>query len=211
MRRFRWISLGLGWLLLVATQQVVDRIIARIGDDILLQSELEELRAFQQLIEGRSAGRPELFEQLVRQWIVVTEAEAARFSPPAPPQVEAAFAQLADSFGSRETWQARLREAGLTEAAVRRLLERQLLVSSYLDYKFRPALTIEESEIERYYQQELIPQMRTRHQSPPELESVREQIRELLAQREISRRATQWLETARAQLRVEILDASLTP
>ncbi len=211
MRTLRWISLCLGLLLPVAAQQVVDRIIARIGDDILLLSELEELRAFQQLIEGRSAGRPELFEQLVRQWIVVTEAEAANFSRPAPPQVEAAFTQLADSFGSRDTWQARLREAGLTEATVRRLLERQLLVSSYLDYKFRPALTIEESAIERYYQEELIPQMRTRNQPPPELESVREPIRELLAQREISRRATQWLETARAQVRVEILDESLKP
>lgn len=211
MRRLGWISFCLIWLLPLAAQQVVDRIIARIGDDILMLSELEELRAFQQLIEGRSAGRPELFEQLVRQWIVVTEAEAVNFPRPAPAQVEAAFAQLADSFGSRETWQARLREAGLTEAAIRRLLERQLLVSSYLDYKFRPALTIEESAVERYYQEELIPQMRTHNQAPPPLDSVREQIRELLTQREISRRATQWLETARAQVRVEIMDKSLKP
>ena len=211
MRRTGWISFCLLWLLPLAAQQVVDRIIARIGDDILMLSELEELRAFQQLIEGRSAARPELFEQLVRLWIVVTEAEAVNFPHPAPAQVEAAFAQLADSFGSREAWQARLREAGLTEAAVRRLLERQLLVSSYLDSKFRPALTIEETAIQRYYEEELIPQMRTRNQPLPPLDRVREQIRELLTQREISRRATQWLETARAQVRVEILDESLKP
>ncbi len=209
MRRACLLSLGFFLLLPAAAQQVVDRIIARIGEDILMLSELRELRSFQQLVEGRSAGRQELFEQLVRQWIVVSEAEAANFPRPEQQQVKAAFAQLAGSFGSPEAWRARLRDTGLTEAAARRLLERQLYVANYLDYKFRPAITIEENEIEMYYEQEFIPQMRARNQQLPPAEDVREQIRELLVQREISRRASRWLEEARGQVKLEILDESL--
>jgi hypothetical protein len=209
MRRACLIVFCLSLLLPVTAQQVVDRIIARIGEDILMLSELRELRAFQQLVEGRSAGRQELFEQLVRQWIVVSEARAASFPPPEPQQVTAALEQLAGSFGSPEAWRARLRDNGLTEAAVRRLLERQLYVASYLDYKFRPATTVGENEIETYYQQEYVPQMRARNQTPPPMEDVREQIHELLVQREISRRALQWLEEARGQVKIEILDESL--
>lgn len=211
MRRACLILLCFSLLLPTAAQQVVDRIIARIGEDILMLSELRELRAFQQLVEGRSADRHELFEQLVRQWIVISEARAANFPPPEPQQVTAAFEQLAGSFGSPEAWRARLRDAGLTEAAVRRLLERQLYVATYLDYKFRPATTVEEQEIETYYRQEYVPQMRARSQTPPPLEDVRERIRELLVQREISRRALRWLEEARGQVRIEILDESLKP
>jgi hypothetical protein len=65
-----------------AAVQVVDRIVAHVEDDVLFQSELRELGQFQQLAGGQSETDAQLLDRLVDQWIVKTEADAARFPPP---------------------------------------------------------------------------------------------------------------------------------
>jgi hypothetical protein len=184
-------------------QRVVDRIVARIEGDIITQSEVRELGRFQQLLEGKAAGEEELLRQLIDQWVVATEAAASRFEPPTDAEVKGEFERLQKEFVSPGTFRTRLRELQLEEAAVRRLLGRQIWLSRYLDYKFRPAAQVDDAEIERYYREELSAQLRSRGQAPP-LEDVREQIRELLTQREISRRADRWLSETRPRLRIDM-------
>ena len=66
-----------------SAQQVVDRIVVRIEDDILTLSDLRELAAYQQLTTGRADPDDRLTQELIEQWIVNTEATAAHF-PPSP-------------------------------------------------------------------------------------------------------------------------------
>ena len=120
-------------------QQVIDRIVARIEDDIILLSEVRELGRYQQLVDGHSTSDDKLLGQLIDQWVVDREATAAHFVRPVEGDVRGELDQLEKQFKSAEAYRARLRELGLTEAAVRRLIERQLYLSRYLDYKFRPA------------------------------------------------------------------------
>src|SRR2546426_6434323 len=61
-----------------APQQVVDRIVARVQDDILMLSELRELGRYQQLVQDQAASDDRLLTQLLEQWIVNAEATAAR-------------------------------------------------------------------------------------------------------------------------------------
>jgi hypothetical protein len=190
-----------GWA--TAAQRVVDRIVARIEGDIITLSEVRELGRFQQLVEGKPAGEEELLGQLIDQWIVATEAGASRFARPTDAEVTSELARLEREFSSPAAFRARLRELELDEGAVRRLLGRQLWLARFLDYKFRPAAQFEEAEIERYYREDLTAQLRARGQAPPPLDDVREQIRELLTQREISRRAERWLGESRPRLRIE--------
>lgn len=197
----------LAWLAPAAGQQVVDRIIARVDDDILTLSELRELERFQRLVEGRAADQEALLRQLLEQWIVENEAAATRFPRPTAARVEQELKRLAGQFGSAEDYRARLAEFGLTESAVRRLLERQLYLGAFLDYRFRPAVSIEDAEIESYYHSELLPRLKVEGREPPPLSRVAEQIRDLLVEREISARAAEWLEEARARLRVEYVAA----
>ena len=187
--------------------EIVDRIVARIEGDIITLSEVRELGAFQQLA-GRAAARDEvgLLRELIEQWIVTNDAAAARFPQPAPAEVDREIAALAQHAGAPEAFEARLAALALTPAALRRLVERELYLERYLDYKFRPTVQIEADAVERYYRDTLIPEMQARKQSPPPLEKVSDQISELLIQQEISRRAAEWLQQTRAQVRVELLD-----
>jgi peptidyl-prolyl cis-trans isomerase SurA len=199
-------------------QQVVDRIVARVEDDILTLSEVRELGRFQQLVNSPGTGaqsrlprEDELIERLIDQWIVNTEATAARFSLPKKEDVQKEVERLAEQFGSADAYRARLRELGLTAESVARNVERQIYLARYLDYKLRPAAHVENAQVEKYFREELAPELRKRGQDAPALESVEGQVRELLTQREISARAAKWLEETRARLRIEIAGKKNTP
>jgi len=184
---------------------VVDRVVARIENDIITLSDVQELAAYQRLA-GREPAKPsELLRELIDQWIVAGDAAAARFPAPSAKQVDAEFSALRNQVGSPEQFAARLRALGLTEPDVRRLVARQILEDSYLEYKFRAVARVEPGAVERYYQDEFIPQLHSRHQPVPALDDVRDSITDLLLERDITRLSSQWIDQTRAHLDIEIL------
>lgn len=187
-----------------SAQKVVDRIVAVIEGEVITLSEVRELGAFNRLTGGNQLSDAEMLERLINQWIVTREAEGARFAGIDGEALERAFNELAAEFSSGEAFQARLRELGLDEAAVRRQLRRQLLLEGYLDQKYRFLVRIDDASIEAYYREVLVPQMKARGQQAPPLDEVRGQIRELLAQQAITRMAETWLKENRERLRIEI-------
>ncbi|MGD0957080.1 MAG: hypothetical protein ABR953_09650 [Candidatus Acidiferrales bacterium] len=184
--------------------QVVDGVAARIEDDIITDSEVRELAAFQQLVDGRSKPRGELIRELADQWIVRGEADAAKYPQPSADDVERAYAQLAGQFSSAEEFKKRCAAAGLGEAAVRRILAQQLYLSRFLDYRFRPAAQVDQGQLQKYYDDEFAPQLKGGQAVPP-LEDVEDTIREVLVQRQINERAQQWLDNTRDRLKIDIM------
>ncbi len=206
-RASTFLALLLGQALLAGVplpaQQVVDRIVARVEEDIITLSEVRELGRYQQFVEGRATRDDRLLAQLIEQWIVNTEAAAARFPRPGEAEVNRELARLEQQVGGPEAYRERLRQVGLSAAAVRRQVERQIYLASYLDYKFRPVVQVDAAAIEKYHREELVPRLAGRGQAVPPLETVQDQIRELLVQREISQRAALWLDEARSRLKIE--------
>jgi hypothetical protein len=185
-------------------QQVVDRIVATVEGDVITLSEVRELGAFNRLTGQQQLSDHELLQRLINQWIVLSEAAASRFPASSQAQLDIAYNQLVAEFPSPEAYRARLRELSLDDAAVRRQLERQLFLARYLDQKYRFLVRVEEPSVDAYYREEFAPRMQERGQKPPPLESVREQIREVLTQQEITRLAERWLDESRARLRIEL-------
>jgi hypothetical protein len=83
--------------------QTVDGVAARIEDDILTESEVQELGAFQQLVDGSEKPRTERIRELADQWIVRGEIETAKYPPPSAEDADRAYAQLEAQFSSPET------------------------------------------------------------------------------------------------------------
>lgn len=186
------------------SSRVVDRIVAQIEGDIILQSQVRELAAFQQLIEGRAEGDDRLLSELIEQWVVQTEATASHFPEPAQSEVDRELGRLTEQFGSSTAYAGKLAEVGLSATQIRQLLTRQIYVERFLDYKFRPSVRIESADIETYYRNELLPQMAKQNQPAPALPSVEKQIRELLTQRAINDLASKWLDETKSRLKIEI-------
>jgi parvulin-like peptidyl-prolyl isomerase len=186
------------------SMRVVDRIVARVEDDIILQSQVRELGAFQQLIEGRAEGDDKLLDELIEQWVVETEATAARFPQPAQSEVDRELARLKGQFASPEKYEARLNELGLTADEVREMLSRQIFVERYVDSKFRTSVQIEPAEIDAYYTKELLPELARNNQPAPDRASVEPQIREVLTQRAISDLTMKWLDDTKSRLKIAV-------
>jgi parvulin-like peptidyl-prolyl isomerase len=184
--------------------RVVDRIVARIEDDIILQSQVRELGAFQDLIEGRAENDDKLLNELIEQWVVQTEATASHFPQPAQSEVDRELARLKEQFASPEKYASRLNELGLSAGQAREMLSRQIYVERYVDYKFRPSVQIEPAEIDAYYQKELVPDLMKKNQPAPGRAAVEERIREVLIQRGISDLTAKWLDDTKSRLKIEI-------
>lgn len=188
-------------------RQVADRIVARVEGDILLQSDLRELAAYQQLLGGQAEPEPKRLDELIDQWIIEHEAVAAQFGQPSNEDIDSALVEAEKSLGGEQAFLAKLKAQGLSLAAVRRILDREIFFSRYLDYKFRHAAQVDAAAEEKYYKEEFTQQLTARGQSVPPIDTVRDQIHELLVQKEISARAEQWLAESRARLKVEIVPA----
>lgn len=182
----------------------VDGIAARIGNDVLTNSEVRELEDYQKLVEGQAQNRAKITDELIDQWIVETDALATKFPRPSAAEVTQEFQALLKEFPSREQFQARLAQIGLTQDEVRQVLEHQLYYARYLSYKFHAATQVTAAQVQTYYQQEFIPDLQKRHLSVPALSQVDPQIRQLLTQEQINEKAAQWLEDAKGRLRIVI-------
>jgi hypothetical protein len=185
-------------------QRVVDRIVARIEDDIILQSQVRELGEFQQLVDGQSESDDKLLKELIEQWVVATEANASHFPQPAQFEVDREMARLVSQFPNVDKYQARLGDLGLSDNQVRQILIRQIYDERYVDYKFRPSVQVEAADVEKYYKQEFLPELAKKNQPAPALSSVEEDIRELLVQRGISSLTSKWLDDTKSRLKIEI-------
>lgn len=185
--------------------QTVDRIAARIEDDIIMESDVRELAGFQELVDGHSKSRSEVIRELAGEWIVRGEADGARYPRPTNDDIENAYKRLAGQFASPEEFKKRVATAGLSEAAVRRMLGQQLYLSRFLDYRFRPSAQVDQKQIETYYSEEFAPQLKRRGEPVPPLDEVADTIREVLAQRAITDRANQWIDETRAGLKIDVI------
>jgi len=185
--------------------QQVDGVAARIEDDIITESEVRELAAFQVLVDGKSKPRAELIRELSDQWLIRSEATATRYALPPAADVDRAYTEFVKQFPSPEDFQKRCARAGLTEAAVRRTVAQQLYLSRFIDYRFRPEAQVSDEQVETYYRDEFSPQLKARNEPVPPLDDVDETIREVLIQRAISDRAAKWLSESRDKLKIDIV------
>jgi hypothetical protein len=185
--------------------QQVDGVAARIEDDIITESEVRELAAFQLLVDGKSKPRLDLISELSDQWLILAEAKATKYPHPPATDVDRAYAEFAKQYSSPEEFQKRCASAGLTEAAVRRMLAQQLYLSRFIDYRFRPEAQVSDEQVETYYRDEFSPQLKARNEPVPPLDDVDDTIREVLIQKAISERAAKWLSESRERLKIDVV------
>jgi hypothetical protein len=188
-----------------ANTEQIDGVAARIEDDIITESEVRELSAFQQLVDGTPKPRSEVLRELADQWLIRNEATTAGYGQPPSADVDRAYADFVKQFPSAETFKQRCADAGLSEAAVRRMIQQQLYLARFIDYRFRPAAQVTDQQVADYYRDDFVPQLKARNAEIPSLDDVDDTIREVLIQRAISTREEKWLDESRPRLRIDIV------
>ena len=160
-----WACLGLLLALLVApvTQadvQPLDRVVAVVDDDIVMQSELDQ-RTIQIVNRMRQQNMPppnlevlrkRVLEQLVMESIQLQRATQAgiRISDN---QLNETMARIAESNGmTLDQFQQALAEEGLSYAQAREQIRREMVVSRYQQRRVEARIAISDAEVEAYLQ-----------------------------------------------------------
>ncbi len=189
----------------MAAQEVIDRVAARVENDIILVSDIRELARYQLLIEGKSESDEQILDRLIDQWIVRNEATVSRYPQPSDEEVQRGLGRLTRTFSSPAEFEERRQQSGLSNEELLAMVKSQLYLRNYLDTRFRPAIQVEEKDVEDFYKTRVVPRAESRGQTPPTFEAAREFIQGALIQRAIDEQAERWLKESRSRIRVEIL------
>ncbi len=205
-RKIAIVAVGvLALVTFACAQEVVDRIVARVDNDIILLSDVRDLARYQNFVDEKTESDSQILDRLVDQWIVRGEAKAALFPQPSDEEVQRSLERLKRLFSSPEEYEERRKQAGLTDEDIMRMQKSQLYLSNYLDSRFRASIQVDEKDIEDFYKTRVIPRAEARGQAPPTLDAARGYIQEVLVQRAINEQSNRWLKESRARVRVEIL------
>jgi parvulin-like peptidyl-prolyl isomerase len=191
-----------------AGQQVVDRIVARVENDIILLSDVRQLERYQEFVDGKSEDDSKILDRLIDQWVVRSEAEASRFPQPKEEEIDRGVSRVVKSFASPEEYETRKKQNGMRDAEVRKMVAAQLYLSNYLDSRFRPSAHIDEKAVEDFYQNSVVPRAKARGQTAPTLDAAREVIQEALIESDINDQADRWLKESRTRLHVQMFLAN---
>lgn len=203
--------------------QVLDSVVAVVNHQVILASDLDlEMRVAYLLPSGspgdftpQSALERLTTRALIEQQIVQEDPHGLDVSPA---ELDESLTELRQGLPacktrdctSTEGWAAYLATLGLTPQEVRDYWQHRIAVLRFIELRFRSGIRITQDEIQKYYNQTLLPRYARPADAPP-LERVAPRIQEILLQQQVNQLLSQWLKSLQDQGQVEILDPALRP
>lgn len=179
--------------------QVVDRIVAIVNGQIILQSDWEDEIRYEAFVAKRTADsvdRKAALDHLIDQELLREQIHAPESLPPTGQEVQSQIQEIRKQYegaATEEGWTSLLAAHRLNESELRRRVTLELQLARLVDARLRPAANITSKSIESYYNQELLPQLRQSGAKEVPLAEVTPQIKELLTQQKINQLLITWL------------------
>jgi parvulin-like peptidyl-prolyl isomerase len=193
---------------LAATGEVIERVVATVNGQPILQSDWDEEFRYEAFmnrkplesltVQDRKQALDRVIDQeLLRQQIKGSEFEEAPAQEPRDriAELRKQFPEVKDDAG----WKTKLEQYGMTEQDLTRHIALQLQLTRLITARLRPNVHIDSSSIETYYREKLLPQLRQSGVKNVPLVEVSPKIEELLAQQRVNELLAGWLHDLRAQ------------
>lgn len=177
-------------------QQLLDRIVARVGATVITQTDVEAALALGVVEAAAGADRQDsATQQLVDRHLLL--AEVGRFPPVEPPaaDVDAVVAQMRAHAGAQLT--GIVTRTGLDEQRIRELARDTLRIQAYIDQRFGSSAQASVQEAREYYESHR--QEFARNGAVPPFEQVEEAARAAASAERRGRTVTQWIADLRTR------------
>jgi hypothetical protein len=197
-------------------QEVVDRIVAVVNKQVILQSQLQDAARTEFLLQGK--GLDELtgqamdavLDRMIDQALLQQQIVDGSVIEPTTGEISAQIQNYRSHIPGAPAdgkWQALLQAYGLTQHDVEMHVASQLRVLKLVDLRFRTLARVDRASISEYYEQKLVPQLREQGASIPPLDQVSEKIRQVLTEQSINESLSSWLQALRSQAHIEKMPA----
>ena len=142
------------------------------------------------------------------QRLILQEAEKLPAIAPKPDEIEAARNYYVKKFSSRTEFEDRMKRVGLTSERFEEIVEQRVRTEKYLDFRFRNFIVITRKEIEDYYRDDFVPDIRRRfpERIVPTLEEARAGIEQTLTEGKIETAIDNFLDNARDHAEIVVLN-----
>ncbi len=202
------------------TPIVLDRVIAIVNGDVLLESDVhEEMRlAALQPITVPAGQNTELnaAQRLIRRALILQQMKAQQqinYSV-SDAEVKKSLEELRTQLpacrqlncATHEGWEKFLKQNGLTEEEAEQRWRQRMEILKFIDARFGAGIRISRQDIQNYYQKAVVPAFEKMKEKPPTLQSTQSRIREVLVQQQVNSMLRDWLQSLRDQGSVQILD-----
>src|SRR5579863_5191983 len=148
---------------------VLDRIVATVNRQIILQSEWQDAVRYEAFVDGRSldqveaADRKAALDHLIDQELLLEQMRSSGYPHASDEEVARRVQEIRKQYAGAETetgWQTALARYGLTENELKQRVALQVDLLGLVDARLRPNIVIDSKSIESYYNQELLPKLR---------------------------------------------------
>jgi len=189
--------------------ELLDQIVVTVNGNALLQSEWEEELHYELFMSGRSSSaltaqdRQSALNRIIDQELLREQMRTAEFKATSAEEVDVQVALLKkqnEQEHAGQTWSARLQEYGLTEMEIRDHVQLELNQLRVIDARLRPSVQVDSAEVERYREKLALQATGTQSMSLAEAEP---KIREILIQQKMNELLDSWLESLRAQAKIQ--------
>jgi SurA-like N-terminal domain len=167
---------------------------------------------YEQLLNGKlPEGMPDpqtrekIRERLIEQALLAEEAQNSHLPVVTQSTLAEDLDEIQKKFDSPQAFQAALPAAGLDTGKLLDQLRLRDSIEQLTDTRLRPQAWVEQSEIEKYYNETFIPAFKQHDQAPPPaLDEVKDKILEILREEKINKLLDEWISDLRANHRVEL-------
>ena len=184
-------------------QEPVDRVMAVVDEDPILASDVEQIIGLGLLPpaegEDEETYRRRILDLLIDQKLRFHEVDQFGFTQIPVEEVERQLESIRDRFESPEIFSTRLDELGLDEEGLRQVLARQIMVLIYVEERLGARIFVGLDEIQSYYNEVFVPDLKARGESVPPIEEVREELRVVLREQRLNEEIERWTEELRQE------------
>jgi len=195
-------------LSLACRAEILDRIAVTVDDIVITERDITKhlrIAAFlnEEPVVLDASTKREAAERLVELTLVRREMEISRYPVPSAAEAEPRLERERDErFDSEDAFRAALAEYELDEDDLREGLRLQLTIEGFINFRFRPGITVTDEEVEHYYQDVQVPEARRRGENAGTLDEDRDTIEEVLIRERVNEELDDWLAQAKESARV---------
>jgi hypothetical protein len=189
------------FLALPASAVTVDRVAARIDQQVLTVSEINQMREIRFF---PTQDPHEILDALIAQALRFRDVERFGSQDIAKDSIETRLGEIQKRFASPAEFAAAVAHAELTMDEVRALVKRELQVEAYIQERFAPMIFVSNEDIETMYKGAWAQQRRQRGLPIPPLPEVQDEIRTLIRSRQLQTQIDTWTAQLRARANVDV-------
>jgi peptidyl-prolyl cis-trans isomerase SurA len=194
----------------------VDRVVAVVNSDLILESDVDAERryeAFQPLRSLKPSTQDELINRLIDRDLILQQIAVEPQIPISEQEVDDEIAALRKTIPKCAAYhcetdagrQKFVADQGFTLEEQRLHWKLRMEVLRFIEERFRMGIRITQQEIDNYYNKTLIPAYQAQNAQVPPEKTIEDKIQEILLQQQVDKLLDDWLTTLRAQGSVRVL------